>query len=74
MAVLNTPEQINLFRLATMRSALTLEVKGMKRSRGPSAYALAKQEFGFKGNKTKVLEQLEHKIAEERTRLGISHK
>ena len=35
----------------------------MKR-RGRSAYAIVKEEFGFKGNKKKVLSQLEELIEE----------
>jgi hypothetical protein len=30
----------------------------MKHSKGHSAYGIAKKEFGFKGNKQSVLEQL----------------
>ena len=42
------------FRLVALRSALSLECLGMKRSRGPSVYAIVKQEFSLKGSKTKV--------------------
>ena len=58
MEVYDSPEAINNFRLRALRGALKLEILGMKR-RGRSAYSLAKEEFGFKGNKQKVLEQLE---------------
>ena len=61
MIVLETPEQIAMFRLLSLRSALKLECLGMKR-RGRSAYAIVKAELGFKGNKKSVLEQLEQKI------------
>jgi hypothetical protein len=56
-----TGEHIGLFRLLTMRSALRLEMLGMKHSRG-SVYALVKREFGFTGNRAKVLAQLEDHI------------
>ena len=59
----DSPEAINNFRLRALRGALKLEILGMKR-RGRSAYSLAKEEFGFKGNKQKVLEQLEAKLNE----------
>ena len=48
-------------RLLTLRSALKLELKGMKNSRR-SAYAIIKEEFGFKGNKQKVYNQLDEHI------------
>jgi len=54
--MLNTPEQIEGFRLLTMYHALKLETLGLKHSRG-SVYALIKKEFHLKGNKVSVLEQ-----------------
>jgi len=44
-------------RVLVLRSALGLELKGLKR-RGRSAYSIVKQEFGFKGNKQKVYDLL----------------
>lgn len=58
MQVYDTPEAIDQFRLRALRSALKMEIFGMKR-RGQSAYSIIKQEFGLKGNKKKVLEQFE---------------
>ena len=55
--VLDTPQAINGFRVRALRSALRLEVLGMTR-RGQSVYAIVKEEFGFKGSKQKVLDQL----------------
>jgi hypothetical protein len=63
MTTLDTPEAINAYRLCALRGALKLEIQGMTR-RGQSAYSIIKQEFGFKGNKQKVLEQLQSKIDE----------
>ena len=54
--ILNTPSQIDAFRLLTLRGALRLEVMGMKRH-GRSAYAIVKEEFDLKGNKQKVFDQ-----------------
>ena len=55
--ILITPNDISLFRLLILRSALKLEVLGMSR-RGRSAYTIVKSELGFRGSKAKVLEQL----------------
>ena len=63
MKIYDTPEKIDAFRLRALRGALKLETLGMKR-RGSSAYSIVKEEFGFKGNKRKVLEQLEQLIKE----------
>ena len=54
--ILNTPTQIDAFRLLTLRGALRLEVMGMKRH-GRSAYAIVKEEFDLKGSKQKVFDQ-----------------
>ena len=54
--ILNTPSQIDAFRLLTLRGALRLEVMGMKRH-GRSAYAIVKEEFDLKGSKQKVFDQ-----------------
>lgn len=51
------PHQMELYNLLRLKSALKLEVAGMKHSRG-SVYAKVKKDFGFKGNKESVLNQL----------------
>ena len=61
--VLATPEQIDMFRFLSLKSMLKLECLGMKR-RGQSAYSIIKAEYGFKGNKKSVLEQMEKIIKE----------
>ncbi len=61
MKVYDTPEQIDAFRLRALRGALKLEILGMRR-KGRSVYSIVKEEFGFKGNKVKVLQQLEGHI------------
>lgn len=50
-------ENVDRARVLILRSALKLEILGLRHSRG-SVYALIKAEFGFKGNKQKVLDQL----------------
>ena len=49
-----TPENINFVRMATLKSALKLEIAGLKR-RGRSVYSIIKEEFGLTGNKRAVL-------------------
>ena len=63
MITLDTPEQIDMFRFLSLKSMLKLECLGMKR-RGQSAYSIIKAEYGFKGNKKSVLEQMEKVIKE----------
>ena len=50
--------QIDMARLLTLRAMLKLEMKGMKRSRAPSAYAMLKT-MGYKGTREQILEQLD---------------
>jgi len=61
MQILDTKPQIEGYRLCAMRAALKLEILGIKHSRG-SVYALIKRQFGFRGNKQSVLEQLNKHI------------
>jgi hypothetical protein len=60
MTALTTPDQIALFRMLTLRSALKLEIAGMKR-RGPSVYSILKKE-GFTGTRAAVLQQLNEQL------------
>ena len=55
--VLDTPEQIEMFRYKTLLKGLRLETLGMQMSRGRSCYSFIKQEFGLKGSKQKVFDQ-----------------
>ena len=55
MAILTTPNKIELYRLHVLRQALKLEMLGLKRSaRGPTAYSLLKK-AGFAGSRDKVM-------------------
>ena len=56
MAVI-TGLQIDAYRLLTLRAMLKLELAGMKR-RGRSAYSILKSEFGLRGSRAAILEQL----------------
>jgi hypothetical protein len=53
-----TGNQIEGARLLTLRQMLILELKGMSKSRGPTAYSTLKM-MGFKGTREKVLSQLD---------------
>jgi len=53
-----TGNQIEGARLLTLRSMLKLELKGMSKSRGPTAYSTLKM-MGFKGTRERVLSQLD---------------
>lgn len=57
MTVIKTPALIEGARLLTLRQMLKLEILGMTRSKGRTAYAILK-EMGFKGSRDKVLTQL----------------
>ncbi len=52
------------YRALVLLSGLKLEVKGIKVRRGSSCYSIAKREYGFKGNKARVLAQLEAHLEE----------
>ena len=58
-----TGEHIELYRLLALKAALRLEIRGMRR-RGRSVGLILKTEFGFKGTKPKLLDQLEAMIKE----------
>lgn len=53
-----TGNQIDMARLLTLRAMLKLELKGMTRSRAPSAYSMLKK-LGYKGTRQEVLAQLD---------------
>jgi len=57
VTILDNPQAIELYRLATLRAALRLEIFGLGR-RGQSAYAILKQELGVKGSRESVLAQV----------------
>jgi len=54
-----TGDQIPMFRLLTLRQGLELELKGIRlTAKTRSCYSIVKSEFGFKGNKQNVYNQL----------------
>jgi len=62
MLSISDPNKIALFRLCTLRTALRLEINGM-RSSGRSAYAILK-DMGYRGNRAAVLAAVKADIAQ----------
>jgi hypothetical protein len=58
-----TGTQINDFQLLTLRQMLKLEIRGMTRSRSPSAYSILKK-MGYTGSRESVLAQLDDRRRE----------
>jgi len=52
-----TGPNVQAFRLLALKNALKLEIMGMKRRLRPSAYAIIKREFKFKGGKKAVFDK-----------------
>ena len=61
--IADTPYEIRLYALLSMKHALKLECLGIK-CRGESRYAYIKRTYGFKGNKQSVLAQFTSYIAD----------
>tara|TARA_R110000751_G_scaffold44295_1_gene101464 strand:+ start:167 stop:400 length:234 start_codon:yes stop_codon:yes gene_type:complete len=59
-AITLTGEQIDTYRAQMILQGLYMEVKHNMRltAKAPSCYSLAKKEYGLKGNKVKVYNQL----------------
>jgi len=60
--MIDTPEGIAFAQLSARKNALKLECLGMRMSRGVSVYAICKRAYGLKGNKQRVLEQMEQMV------------
>jgi len=56
MTAIHEEHKIKMIRLCALRTALGLEIKGMKRH-GSSAYSILKQELGISGNRNSVYTQ-----------------
>lgn len=59
MTVLTHPTDIDNARRLTLRAMLKLEMRGLSKSRGPTAYATLKAVYGYKGSRESVLAQLD---------------
>ena len=55
--VVITGKEIDLYRIKVLLSALSLEIKGLRR-RGRSVYSIVKSEFGLRGSRQSVYSQL----------------
>jgi len=74
--ILDTPEQIDLFRMKTLLMGLKVEITsaGFQLTRGRSCYARIKSQYNLKGNKKKVYEDFKAVIdkAEIEWRISIA--
>lgn len=61
--VIQGEEHVANARILTLRSGLKLEIQGLSRH-GRSIYSIVKEEFGFKGSKQAVYDQLDAYIKE----------
>jgi hypothetical protein len=57
MTAVITGKDIDVYRGKVLLSALKLELLGMKRSRGRTAYSIIKSEFHLKGGRQSVYDQ-----------------
>jgi hypothetical protein len=55
---------IAFYRMAALKGALSLEIKGLRMRRGVSAYAIIKREFGLRGSRERVLEAFTRLVEE----------
>ena len=62
--VLDKPNEIAFARMATLKAGLKLEMIGM-RKRGQSCYAILKHEYGLKGTKQEVFNQVQAMVDKE---------
>lgn len=72
-AVIIEGPEIDVYRLISLKYALKLEMKGLKRSRSPSAYVILKRDLGIKGSRTKVLAHVDALITSLRGSIWSSH-
>ena len=54
--IIDNPEDIDLYSIMAKRSALVLEMLGIKMNKGgmPTAYSVIKKEYNLKGSKQRV--------------------
>jgi hypothetical protein len=56
-------ESIAFYRLMTLKRGIEMEAKGMRLTRGRTCLSIVKKEFGWKGNRDKILALLDEEIA-----------
>ena len=69
--MLSNLNHIELFRLCTLRSGLSLELKGLKKT-GRSCYAILKG-MGYRGSRETVLDKVIVDIENGFTKLGVNN-
>ena len=69
--MLSNLNHIELFRLCTLRSGLSLELKGLKKT-GRSCYAILKG-MGYRGSRETVLDKVIVDIENGFTKLGVTN-
>lgn len=57
-----TGPHLRLYGLISLKQSLILEGKGLKMSRGVSALSVAKKRLGIKGNREKIIAQVQAMI------------
>ena len=57
MTILTQIQQIENYRLATLRTALRLEIRGLRMTSRRTSYAILK-DLGYKGSRQKVLDDV----------------
>jgi hypothetical protein len=57
--VVDTPDGIAFFQMCARRGALKLEISGLGRSRGRTAYSICKEVYNLKGSRQSVLAQMD---------------
>ena len=62
MMIADEPHKIEWLRLLYLKRGLYLEINTGMKSRGGSAYKALKEELGIKGNRQKVLDQVNQMI------------
>jgi uncharacterized protein (DUF2141 family) len=62
-AIMVTGPGIKLYRFLVRKQALALEIKGIKMTRGRTAYSICKEVYGFKGSRQRVFDQMEELAA-----------
>jgi hypothetical protein len=55
-------ESIALYRLMTLSRGIAMEAKGIRLTRGRTCLSIVKSEFGWKGNRAKILALLNEEI------------
>jgi len=71
VTVITGRNNIKVAQMIVRKSALKLELAGMKVSRGRSVYAMVKEEHGLKGNKERVYTQYCELVETEKRKLGL---